>query len=154
MTDEFSFRSKDDELAELSLQLGEIRDALRGMQAKLNGIERHVKRAFPNLPERPASSRKRVGSSKTMTAEEALRLFEGMAAELREDNADAVERRLRSLSVEELRVIAHELGLPASNKPPRQQLQAAISGRLRESVLLSKGMRTEHQVGDEARRPE
>jgi hypothetical protein len=55
------------------------------------------------------------------------------------DNEQAVER-LEQMSIPNLKIIAHELGVTFKSKPSKRSLVSAIRGRLNESLLLSKNV--------------
>jgi hypothetical protein len=48
-----------------------------------------------------------------------------------------VEDRLGQMSIPDLKLMAHELGVSFSSKPSRKNLHAGIRGRISESVMLS-----------------
>lgn len=138
-SDQF-FRSPE-ELARLNSELGEIRDLMRDVSTRLGQIERHVKRAFGVTEIRkPATAKaKEAGSDKpSISPSEALEVFRELTDLSREKGGTAVEERLERMSIPDLKVMAHELGVSFSSKPTRRTLHAGIRGRVSESVMLSR----------------
>jgi len=134
------FRSRDEELARLTSELSEIRGLMRDNSARLNQIERHVKRAF-GIRESPKQARpsttEAAGQQSSISPEEALEQFRELTDVSREKGSTAVEDRLGQMSIPDLKLMAHELGVSFSSKPSRKNLHAGIRGRISESVMLS-----------------
>jgi hypothetical protein len=134
------FRTREEELAKLNSELAEIRGVLREATARLGQIERHVKRAFgvkdspKPTPSRPKES---AGEQPSISPEEALEQFRELTDLSREKGSAAVEDRLGQMSIPDLKLMAHELGVSFSSKPSRKNLHAGIRGRISESVMLS-----------------
>jgi hypothetical protein len=134
------FRTREEELAKLNSELAEIRGVMRDATARLSQIERHVKRAFgvKDSPKQPPSRPKEPGGEQpSISPEEALEQFREMTDLSREKGSAAVEDRLSEMSIPDLKLMAHELGVSFSSKPSRKNLHAGIRGRISESVMLS-----------------
>jgi hypothetical protein len=134
------FRTREEELARLNSELAEIRGLLRDATSRLGQIERHVKRAFgvkesPKQP--PPKSKEAGGEQPSISPEEALEQFRELTDLSREKGSTAVEERLGGMSIADLKLMAHELGVSFSSKPSRKKLHAGIRGRISESVMLS-----------------
>lgn len=134
------FRTREEELARLNSELAEIRGLLRDATTRLGQIERHVKRAFgiKESPKQPAPKPTEAGSEQpSISPEEALDEFRELTDLSREKGSSAVEERLGKMSIPDLKLMAHELGVSFSSKPSRKNLHAGIRGRISESVMLS-----------------
>jgi len=134
------FRTPQEELARLNSELREIRDLTREVSTRLSQIEHHVKRAFGSHegPKPTTVKAKETGSEKpSISPAEAIELFRKLTDISREEGSVAVEERLEQMSIVDLKLMAHELGVPFSGKPTRRSLHAGIRGRVSESVMLS-----------------
>jgi hypothetical protein len=132
------FRTPEEELNRLNTELAELRELMRDVAGRLNQIERHVKRAF-GVKQTPRASGKQKESQQgaTISPDEALNQFRELTDLSREGGSDAVEHRLAQMSIANLKVMAHELGVSFPSKPNRKNLQAGIRGRISESVMLT-----------------
>jgi len=139
MSSEKFFRTPEEELARLTTELGEIRDSMREVSARLSQIEHHVKRAFGVQEIRKTTPTTKEPSSlnPSISPAEALDLFRNLTDVSREEGSAAVEQRLEQMSIPDLKLLAHELGVSFSSKPGRKSLHAGIRGRVSESVMLS-----------------
>jgi hypothetical protein len=134
------FRSREEELARLNGELAEIRGLMRDASARLNQIERHVRRAFgvqESPKQTPSSPKEAGGEHPSISPEEALEQFREMTDLSRDKGSTAVEERLGQMSIPNLKLMAHELGVSFSSKPSRKNLHSGIRGRISESVMLS-----------------
>ncbi len=146
------FRTREEELARLNSELAEIRGLLRDATTRLGQIERHVKRAFgikesPKQP--PTRPKEAAGEQPSISPEDALEQFRGLTDLSREKGSGAVEERLGQISIPDLRLMAHELGVSFSSKPSRKNLHSGIRGRISESVMLSPSTARTAPVGRE-----
>jgi hypothetical protein len=141
MNSENVFRTREEELARLNGELAEIRGILRDAISRLGQIERHVKRAFGVRESTKSASPPKLKDSATeepsISAEEALQLFRELTDVSRAQGSSEVENRLGRMSIPDLKLMAHELGVSFSSKPSRKNLHAGIRGRISESVMLS-----------------
>jgi hypothetical protein len=141
MSQDNFFRTAEEELARLNKELTETRELLRDAVARLSTIERHVKRAFgvkatPNLSREKA---KTAGTEQpSISPEEALDVFRELTELWRDREISTVEGRLERMSLVDLKLMAHELGVSFPSKPARRNLHAGIRGRISESVMLSR----------------
>lgn len=136
------FRTPPEELRHLLDQIGELKASLREIAGRVSQIERHVRRAF-QVPKGhiPAAPRARPTASlppPTLSPSEVLRVFDELGPLLDSGGREAVEQRLSSIEIPDLRLMVHELGAPMPSKPSRKGLVAAILGRANESLLLSR----------------
>jgi hypothetical protein len=144
MNDDFSFRTPPEEVQELARELSQVRALLKEISIRLSQIERHAKRALgPLYPpkggkrDRPFTSQGRKVTEGTVKVDEVNKIFEDLTNLWKEKGGEAVEQKLAALSVPDLNLIAHELGASRGSKPSRKSLQAAIVGRVNESIMLS-----------------
>jgi len=141
MNSEGIFRGPDEELAQLNRELADIRVAMRDLSSRMAQIERHVKRAFrvPTVKQDNSGQPSQSSSqSSTMSADEAFALFRELTDVSHQMGNDAVENRLQKLSIPDLKLLAHELGISFPSKPGRLALHKGIRGRISESVMLSR----------------
>jgi hypothetical protein len=141
MSPDSFFRTPEEELARLNRELAEIKEVMRDVSDRLSQIERHVKRAFgvkesakvaPGKPKEPESAKPSI------SPEGALDLFRGLTDLSRDQGSAAVKDRLAAMSIADLKLMAHELGVSFPSKPTRKSLHAGIRGRISESVMLSR----------------
>lgn len=146
MSDQPSFRTPAEELHHLIEQIGEMRTVLREMTSRLGQIERHAKRAF-QPPKAAAASPRPRGEVRaprapqpppTLSSAAALELFDQLPGLLDSGGRKAVEGKLGSLELPDLKLLAQELGAPLPKKPSRKGLYSVIMGRVNESLLLSR----------------
>ena len=142
------FRSKEEELRHLSEEVASIKATLKEVSTAVGRIERHVKRSFGIL-DKKKGSKKPPGSGKTtspanelptMTREEALSLFDELSVVFRKEGPQEAKKRLGSMTVPDLKFMAHELGVTFSTKPSKKALFSGIVGRLNEREMLSKNV--------------
>jgi len=138
------FNTPAEEVSRLAKELGETKEAVRELTAKLAHIETRLKRVFPEafakLPrERKKSKADGVGELLTLTADTAMALYEQLVEDARNDRFEEVRQKLSSLSVADLSFLRRELGASLGKRKPSQRvLTEVIIGRIRESVMLSK----------------
>ncbi|MFZ9674251.1 MAG: hypothetical protein ACO3A1_08190 [Flavobacteriaceae bacterium] len=148
MTDKDVFRNKEEELQRLTQEIADIKSALKDISMAVGRIERHVKRSFgvPEKPKNPSvssNSKKETTTPKDLpaiTPEEALSLFDEFSLIFRDKGSIEVEKKLKSMNVLELKLMAHELGVTFSSKPSIKALCSGIIGRLNERAMLSRNV--------------
>jgi hypothetical protein len=152
MSSDNFFRTPEEELARLNTELSEIRDVMRDLSARLSQIERHVKRAFGvtgTTRATPSPKPKEPGpDNPSISPEEALDLFRELTDLSRSAGGRAVEDRLEGMSIADLKVMAHELGVSFPSKPTRKSLHVGIRGRISESVMLSENRNVTPPLSD------
>lgn len=131
-----------DEAKYLALEIHELKAVLREISGKVGRIETRLKRVFPTAFKAVKEERHALEATDTqssLTSEQALSLFDGLVAQVREGKKTEVEDRLRDTPIADLAVLARELGVSlAKKKPSRTSLTNAVLGRLKESVMLTK----------------
>lgn len=144
MSNHSVFRNPNQELELLTKQIAEMKSVLREMSTKLGQVERHALRAFGAGPSRRQprtsngkSSRESSGETPSLSGEDALKLFEILVTQWREQGGESVEAALENLIVADVRLLAGELGIPAHNKLSRRNLTLKVLGRVNESVMLT-----------------
>ncbi len=148
MTDNNVFRSKEEELRKLTQEIAEIKSSIKAISSAVDRIERHVKRAFgvPSKPQgkKAASSqkgeRKQSKEQPSITPEQALTIFDELSTLWDREKPQEIEGRLRDMTVPDLKLIAHELGITFPTKPSKKSLCAGIIGRLNERAMLSRNV--------------
>ena len=142
------FRNKEEELQRLTREIADIKSTMKDMASSLSRIERHVKRSF-GIPPKSRSSegtkpRKKSAENKreepTIAPEEALSLFDELSESWGKQEPGLIEGRLKEMTVPNLKVIAHELGLTFKGKPTKKVLCEGIIGRLNERAMLSRNV--------------
>jgi hypothetical protein len=143
MTDDL-FNTPTEEVIRLVAEVRETKELLRDVSSKLSRIETRLKRVFP-----PAFNKKKEATTggkmpqgqeaPTLTAEQAMTLYQELVDSARKDQLEEVRRRLLSLGVADLSLLRRELGASLGKKKASSKtLIEAILGRVKESVLLSK----------------
>ncbi len=143
MTDMDVFNSPSAEAERLAAELREVKALLREVAAQLGRIEVRVKRAFPATFAGADSPRKRqsVKNSEgaTLSPGQALELYDSLVAQMKAGESKGVRERLLAMSVPDLNVLRHELGISlGSKKPSSRGLVQSILSRLNESVMMSR----------------
>ena len=148
MSETSTFRSKEEELQRLIQEVADIKSTLKDVSTTIGRIERHVKRSF-GVMDKPKRSKNLTGSEKTailsralptITPERALTLFEELSATSRKEGYQEIEKKLRSMTVSDLKLMARELGITFPSKPSKKALFLGIIGRLNERRMLSKNV--------------
>lgn len=136
------FNTTEDEARLIAAELLELKQVLREVSSKLSRIEARAKRAFP--VSFPKCEAKRVSSTRaqqapSITAEEALRLYDEIVAQARGSGVAGARTRLSSMSLPDLMMMRRELGVSlGKRKPSVQALVNGILGRVNESVMMSR----------------
>lgn len=141
MTDR-DFRTPAEELRRLQQEVAETKAVLKDILGRLNQIQRHVSRLSPRPKKGDVTgdtATEIAVAPSSLTASEALQVFDGLAQTWRQLGAEAVEDQLAKFPLPELVVLAKELGLP-TGKPSKRGITQKILGRVKESVLLSKNV--------------
>jgi hypothetical protein len=144
MIEEKPFRSPPEELDALRAEIKDVKAVLREISGRLSRIERHAKRAFGSgAPKRREARPRCARESKATEApaievKDALLLFDRLAQTWRNGAAEKVHRKLDEMSIPDLKIVAHELGVSHTTKPTRRSLKEGIIRRVKESVMLSK----------------
>lgn len=148
MNEQNVFRSKKEELERLTQEIVEMKLAMKEMSSSLARIERHVKRSF-GIPPKSKSSVKskprqnstaRKKEEPTITPEEALRMFDELSENWDNENPPLIEGKLQEMTIPNLKLMAHELGVTFKSKPSKKALCAGIMGRLNERAMLSRNV--------------
>jgi hypothetical protein len=142
------FRNKEEELQRLTQEIADLKATMKDMASSLSRIERHVKRSFGIPPKSQSTEgtkqkQKSTENTKvepTITPEEALHLFDDLSESWGKQEPGLVEGRLQEMTVPNLKVIAHELGLTFKGKPTKKVLCEGIIGRLNERAMLSRNI--------------
>ena len=142
------FRNKEEELQRLTQEIADLKLTMKDMASSLTRIERHVKRSFGIPPKSQSSEtsqpRQRGAESTkeepTITPEDALSLFDELSESWGKQKPGLIEGRLQEMTVVNLKVIAHELGLTFKGKPTKKVLCEGIISRLNERAMLSRNI--------------
>ncbi len=145
MTEEHGFRSPNEELNHLSNEVASVKALLRELSVKISQIERHASRAFGVSPGVGARKNRTQFAQKsvtptTLTPEEALKLFEEFVSLWRSGNAPQVEKSLEEMNIDDMKLMAYELGVTFKSKPSKKTLGSGILRRINEAVMLSKNI--------------
>lgn len=124
-----------DELELLTLEISEIQSAIRELSQQMRRIERLVKAVLPQPPKQSISDHRQHLDG--ITAKQAInRLVEQV------ENGGQIQNALRNMTVKnELAVIASELGMTNTKLPAKDELIRRISTRIRQQVVVAKGLR-------------
>src|SRR3954451_10079660 len=130
---EHPFRSAEEEVQHLNQQLSEVKQLLRDISGRVNQIERHVKRSLGITQRKTGITRKTersadgsAGEQPTISPEEVRPIFDELIRTWREQSPQNAQARLQDMSVADLKLIAHELGLSFSSKPSRNSVISGI----------------------------
>lgn len=145
MSEESVFRSNEQELQRLTQEITEIKSSISAISASVGHIEKHVKRSFgvplkPKTPSKDLPIAKKKEQSKaeaTITAEQALSIFDELSSSFNRKNPQEIENKLQEMIVPNLKLMAHELGITFSTRPSKKALYEGILGRLNERAMLS-----------------
>jgi hypothetical protein len=143
MTDDL-FNTPTEEVNRLVAEVRETKELLRDVSSKLSHIETRLKRVFPTAfaKKKEATTGRKMPQDQeapTLTAEQAMTLYQELVDSARKDQMDEVRRRLSSLGVADLSLLRRELGASLGKKKASPKtLIEAILGRVKESVMLSK----------------
>lgn len=154
------FRTPEEEVKELARELRELKEVLREILNKATQIEARARRtfpaAFPKAPEsRPPALK--LTDPPTISPQEALRLYDDLVLMAKHGNKEEVQRRLETMGLPDLALLARELGVSlGKSKPSRKALLKGVLGRINESMMLSTSslrQRSERtgESGDEGR---
>ena len=148
MSEQNFFRNKEEELQRLTQEIADLKATMKDMASSLTRIERHVKRSFgvssksksseKTKPRQKSTERKK--EEPTITAEDALKLFDELSESWDRQETTLIEGRLQEMTIPNLKLIAHELGLTFKGKPSKKTLCTGIMGRLNERSMLSKNV--------------
>lgn len=145
MNEQNIFRNKGEELERLTQEIADLKSTMKEMASSLVRIEKHVKRSF-GIPPKSKSSVKskprqkstaRKKEEPTIAPEEALRLFDELSENWDNEKPALIEGKLQEMTIPNLKLMAHELGVTFKSKPSKKTLCARIMGRLNERAMLS-----------------
>lgn len=136
------FNTPTDEAVRLASELAQVKDVLRDLLRKVTQLETRAKRTFPGAfpagAPRHAASPTGESVEATFSPNQAMQLFEELVTRVRDGDAHGAERRLEELPLADLEVLRKELGVPLrARRPSRRAATSAITGRIRESVMLT-----------------
>ena len=140
------FRTKNQELERLLGQIDDIKTAVKEIGTTVSRIERHVRRAF-DVPSQPKNNgpRKRPvekptlgDGTPTISGNQARDLFDDLSILFSDGQRAVAHEKLQDMSLPDLRLLAHELGVAFRSRPSRKNLCDGIIGRLNERAMLSK----------------
>lgn len=146
MNEDDAFRSKTEELQRLTKEVADIKLALKDIAATVARIERHARRSFgvteaPKGPARSLPTAKRPSvprEAASLTPASALELFDKLSVSYGAGDLAEVEKQMDSMTVPDLRVLTHELGVSLSSNTPKKALIVGVIGRLNERAMLSR----------------
>jgi hypothetical protein len=129
------FRSEPEELRRVLAELHSTREALQDLSTKVAAMERHLRRVF-SLP-RPAQRKRatRLPSAPDLAERTPFEHFDRIRLQYEKDPS-AAETLLKDLGEGQLRALARDIGVSASQKTSNTKLRAAILLKVRESVML------------------
>lgn len=145
MNEQNIFRNKEEELERLTQEIADLKSTMKEMASSLVRIEKHVKRSFGISPKSKSSvkskpkqnSTPRKKEQPTITPEEALRLFDELSENWDIEKPTLIEGKLQEMTIPNLKLMAHELGVTLKSKPSKKALCSGIMGRLNERAMLS-----------------
>jgi len=140
------FRDGEQEVIKLLEECAELKRMLRLISGQLGRMENRIRHAFPSITqkvqERKVQERKVAHAERHLaprSADEVLAEFDKLVALAACGASQDAERIVDSRSSADLLAMAKELGVSfPKSKPSVKDLRAAIFGKVRESVLLSR----------------
>jgi len=155
MSEQDFFRNKEEELHRLTQEIADLKSTMKDMAAALSRIERHVKRSFGISPKTKSSTKNKIAQTTerkkeeaTITPEEALKLFDEFSENWGTGNASLIKGKLQEMTLPNLKLMAHELGVTFKGKPSKKTLCEGIIGRLNERAMLSRNVNVTSPVKD------
>lgn len=148
MSEQSFFRNKEEELERLTQEIATLKSTMKEMASSLSRIERHVKRSF-GIPPKSKSSVKneprenstvRKKEEPTITPEQALKIFDELSENWDDEKPPIIEQKLQEMTIPNLKLMAHELGITFKGKPSKKTLCVGIIGRLNERAMLSRNV--------------
>ncbi len=147
MTDDDIFRSKEEELQRLVREISEIKSTIKEVLTAVGRIEHHVKRSFglhakaeSTKPNAPAKRERKQKEEPSISPQQVLGIFDELSVLWDRERPETVEARLEGMSIPDLKLMAHELGVTFSTTPSKKLLCSGIIGRLNERAMLSKNI--------------
>lgn len=145
MSDQNFFRNKEEELQRLTQEIADLKSTMKEMATSLNRIERHVKRSFDIPPKSKSSVKSKPTQDSTtrkkeepsITPEEALKIFDELSENWDNKKPFIIRDKLQEMTIPNLKLMAHELGVTFKGKPSKKALCEGIIGRLNERAMLS-----------------
>ncbi len=156
MSEQSFFRNKEEELERLTQEIATLKSTMKEMASSLSRIERHVKRSF-GIPPKSKSSVKneprenstvRKKEEPTITPEQALKIFDELSENWDDEKPPIIEQKLQEMTIPNLKLMAHELGITFKGKPSKKTLCAGIIGRLNERAMLSRNVNISSPLKD------
>jgi hypothetical protein len=156
MSEQNFFRNKEEELQRLTQEIADLKSTMKDMAASLSRIERHVKRSFGISPKaKPSVKNKPTRNSMvhkkeepTITSEKALKLFDEFSENWDTKNPSLIKDKLQEMTLPNLKLMAHELGVTFKSKPSKKTLCEGIMGRLNERAMLSRNVNVTSSIKD------
>ena len=137
------FRTPEQEVEHLADEMRTMKESLRAISSQLARIERRVKNVFPALSSKgrkqgsgPPSHRRQTEGG--LSEQEALALYEELVSSARNGKMEALNERLKNLSLDNLRQVCYEIGVSlGKDKPSKSRLSDEIRRRINESIMLT-----------------
>lgn len=133
------FTGKNDELKRVAEEIRLLRVDLNNASASLGRIERRLRVAFPNYPEKPKRSKKTRNAKRAIslkTSQELQSIFNDLVAHTQNEGDSAFLAKVEELKEEDLFALAIELGIGSSSKLSRRKATDGIRKRVQEVMLL------------------
>lgn len=132
------FTEPTDELKRVAEEINLLRKDLQEASSALSRIERRLKVAFPNYPQKPKQTKKgqsdKTYSSKTPNELQAI--FEDLVARTLNGGDAAFHERLSALNEEDIIALSLELGMGSRSRLSRNKAADGVRKRVQEAMLL------------------
>lgn len=133
------FTEPTDELKRVAEEITLLRKDLQEASSALSRIERRLKAAFPNYPQKPKQTKGKGQSDKTYsskTPHELQAIFEDLVARTLNGGDAAFLERLSALNEEDIIALSLELGMGSRSRLSRNKAADGVRKRVQEAMLL------------------
>lgn len=138
MSDEPVFRTVAEEVERLTQEIAQVREIMRDVLNRLSQIERHAKRAVGESGKPQGARPSKASTYKaSLKSADAIKVFDDLVSLWRAKGGEPVATRLNSFALQDLQILASEIGLPSGKKAPKKRLISSIVGRINESLMLA-----------------
>ena len=128
-----------EELVRVAEEINLLRRDLKESFAMINRIERRLKAAYPNYPDKPVQSEKKKqqeSDSTSKTRVDLLNIFEKLVACIQNGGEDVYFSMIKDLSDLDIIALAVEIGIGSKSKLSRRKSEEGIRKRVQEALQL------------------
>lgn len=132
------FTEPADELKRVAEEINLLRRDLRETSAALSRVERRLKAAFPNYPDKPKQPKKEKGTERfsSKTPQELQSIFDDLVIRTQDGGDSAFVPRIDEFSDEDVIALAVEVGIGSRSSLSRRKAVDGIRKRVQEAMQL------------------